>query len=175
MHFEVARHLHKRTKVCCPISSSPLKIPMTLLLLWSIINLNQSHCLKHIQVETRFNHILIWTVIILACSLSVLVDWTFFCANVPNVSTIYVISKEEECKVPPPKELKRIMMSHEHQDVWVLFNSCEKKCWKARLEKFIVWNAWFLHLSKARMWNWGQRPTLLNCSNSIKKPKLEGL
>lgn len=98
-----------------------------------------------------------------------------FVANVPNVSTIYVILEEEGCKVPPLKEPKRIMMSHECQDVWVIQFMCEKKCWKARLEKFIVWNAWFTHLSKARTWYWGQRPTLLNCSNLIFKPKLEGL
>jgi len=40
----------------------------------SIINLNQSHCLKQVQVEARFNHILIWIVIILPCNLSILVD-----------------------------------------------------------------------------------------------------
>jgi hypothetical protein len=43
-----------------------------------------------------------------------------FVANVPNVSTIYVILEEEGCKVPPPKKPKRIMMCHECQDVWVI-------------------------------------------------------
>jgi len=97
-----------------------------------------------------------------------------FVANVPNVSTIYVILEEEGSKVPPPKKPKRIMMSHKGQYVWVIQFLWEES-WKARLEKFIVWNAWFTHLSKARMWYWGQRPTLLNCANLIFKPKLEGL
>jgi hypothetical protein len=43
-----------------------------------------------------------------------------FVANVPNVSPIYVILEEEGRKVPPLKEPKRIMMSHECQDVWVI-------------------------------------------------------
>jgi hypothetical protein len=43
-----------------------------------------------------------------------------FVANVPNVSTIYVILEEEGCKVPPPKKPKRIMMCHKCQDVWVI-------------------------------------------------------
>jgi hypothetical protein len=43
-----------------------------------------------------------------------------FVANVPNVSTIYVILEEEGSKVPPPKKPKRIMMSHKCQYVWVI-------------------------------------------------------
>jgi len=96
-----------------------------------------------------------------------------FVANVPNVSTIYVILEEEGSK-SHLRSLKGLWCLTS-ANMCGLFNSYEKKGWKAKLEKFIVWNAWFTHLSKARMWYWGQRPTLLNCSNLIFKPKLEGL
>ncbi len=68
------QQFHKWT-LCCLTFSSPTKILRTFLLLWSLLNLNQSHFLQQVQMAARLDLILISIIVILLCSLFVLVDY----------------------------------------------------------------------------------------------------
>ncbi len=110
---------HKRTP-CCLISSSLGGILKTLLLLWSLLNVNQSHFLQQVQMATRFNQIMISIAIILLCNFFVLLDCPFMLLLWLIFQIFVLLQRRRNQNYSHLKNIKKLwQIMWKCQNVWV--------------------------------------------------------